>query len=159
MSFELNGAQHFSKLDFSQAYRQLELEEESRYITTFSTHFLLRYKRLNYETNAAAEIFQYILQAQLHGLKGVKNIANDIIIYGTTREEHDENLDRCLKRLVDRGLCLNQSKCTFLSDMLECPTKRAALHYNSRRKKKRFYFTQFLARYSYLSFLLLFLKC
>ena len=96
MSFELNGAQHFSKLDFSQTYRQLELEEESRYITTFSTHFLLRYKRLNYETNAAAEIFQYILQAQLHGLKGVKNIANDIIIYGTTREEHDENLDRCL---------------------------------------------------------------
>ena len=120
VSFELNGAQYFSKLDLSQAYHQLELEEESRYITTFSTHFgLYRYKRLNYGTNAAAEIFQYTLQAQLQALKGVKNIADDIIVYGTTREEHDENIDRCLKRLFDRGLRLNQSKCKFLNETLE----------------------------------------
>ena len=120
VSFELNGAQYFSKLDLSQTYHQLELEEDSRYITTFSTHLgLFRYKRLNYGTNAAAEIFQYTLQGQLQGLKGVKNIADDIIVYGTTREEHDENLDRCLKRLLDRELRLNRSKCTFLRDILE----------------------------------------
>jgi hypothetical protein len=35
---ELNGAKWFSKLDLSQAYHQLELEENSRYITTFATH-------------------------------------------------------------------------------------------------------------------------
>ena len=58
VSFELNGAQYFSKLDLSQAYHQLELDEASRYITTFSTHIgLFRYKHLNYGTNAAAEIF------------------------------------------------------------------------------------------------------
>ena len=97
-TFELNGAQwYFSKLDLSQTYNQLELEEESRYITTFSTHLgLFRYKRLNFGTNAAAEIFQHTLQAQFHGLKGVKNIADDIIVYGTTRKELDENLDMCL---------------------------------------------------------------
>ena len=38
ISFELNGATYFSKFDLSQAYHQLELEEKSRYITTFSTH-------------------------------------------------------------------------------------------------------------------------
>ena len=38
ISFELNGAKYFSKLDLSQVYHQLELDEESRYITTFSTH-------------------------------------------------------------------------------------------------------------------------
>ena len=49
VSFELNGAQYFSKLDLLQAYHQLELDEASRYITTFSTHIgLFRYKRLNY---------------------------------------------------------------------------------------------------------------
>ena len=96
-----------SKLDLSEAYHQLELDEDSRYITTFySAHDLgfFRYKRLNYRTNAAAELFQYILQAQPQGLKGVKNIAGDIIVYGATREEHDDNLDKCLKRLSDRGL-------------------------------------------------------
>ena len=95
VSLALNGAKYFSKLDLSQAYHQLELHEQSRYITTFSTHMgLYRYKRLNYGTNAAAEIFQYSLQTALQGLKGVKNIADDIIIFGATRSEHDDNLDK-----------------------------------------------------------------
>ena len=119
VSFELNGAQYFSKLDLSQAYHQLELDEDSRYITTFTTHVgLFRYRRLNYGTNAAAEIFQYTLQAQLQGLQGVKNIADDIIIFGKTRQEHDLNLEQCLTRLSNKGLRLNQSKCKFLDTTL-----------------------------------------
>ena len=38
VSLDLNGAQYFSKLDLTQAYHQLELDSESRYITTFSTN-------------------------------------------------------------------------------------------------------------------------
>ena len=120
VNFELNGATCFSKLDLSQVYHQLELDEASRYITTFCTHVgLFRYKRLNYGTNAAAEIFQYTLQTQLQGLNGVKNIADNILVYGTTREEHDENLDKCLKRLSDKGLRLNHAKCSFVNETLE----------------------------------------
>ena len=62
LSFELNGATHFSKLDLSQAYHQLEIDEASRFITTFSTNFgLFRYRLLSYGTNASAELFQYTL--------------------------------------------------------------------------------------------------
>ena len=69
VSFALNGAQYFTKLDLSQAYHQLVLDQESRFITTFSTHVgLYRYKRLNYGTNASAEIFQHVLQTKLQGL-------------------------------------------------------------------------------------------
>ena len=119
ISLSLNGAQYFSKLDLSQAYHQLELEEQSRYITTFSTHLgLYRYKRLNYGTNASAEMFQYTLQTALQGLTGVKNIADDIIVFGSTRSEHDKNLHACLTRLATKGLRLNQSKCNFLSKKL-----------------------------------------
>ena len=42
----------------------------------------------------------------------MKNIANDIIVYGQTREEHGMNLDKGLQRLFDQGLCLNQTKCS-----------------------------------------------
>ena len=120
VSFELNGSKFFSKIDLCQAYHQLELEESSRQITTFSTHVgLFRYKRLNYGTNASAEIFQYALQKALQGLKGVKNIADDIVIYGHSRTEHDENLDKCLARLQIKGLTVNKSKCKFLSETLE----------------------------------------
>eukprot|EP00794_Sanderia_malayensis_P000736 gene736-biopygen16 len=120
VSLELNGAKFFSKLDLSQAYHQLELHPDSRYITTFSTHLgLYRYKRLNFGTNASAELFQHTLQQHLHGMAGVQNIADDIIVFGRTRQEHDHALDNCLKRLTEKGLTLNKSKCRFLNTELE----------------------------------------
>ena len=72
ISLDLNGAKYFSKLDKLQAYHQLELTPSSRKITTFTTHAgLYRFKRLNYGTNSAAEIFQNTLQQLLHGIDGV----------------------------------------------------------------------------------------
>ena len=119
VNLQLTGAKIFSKLDLSQAYHQLQLHEESRYITTFSTHLgLFRYKRLNYGTNAAAEIFQNALQTALQDIPGVCNIADDIIIFGTNREEHNKALDACLKRLSEKGLTLNATQCKFLSTSL-----------------------------------------
>ena len=119
ISQALNGCKFFSKLDLSQAYHQLELDERSRYITTFSTHVgLYRYKRLNYGTNAAAELFQHTLQTVLQGLDGVRNLADDIIIFAKTRKDHDLALSACLKRLADHGLTLNASKCKLLTDSL-----------------------------------------
>ena len=49
----------------------------------------------------------------------MNNIADDIIVYGQTRKEHDMNLDKCLQRLFDRGLRLNQAKCSFLRRTLQ----------------------------------------
>ena len=55
----LNGATVFSHLDMNHGYHQIELQENSRDITTFSTHIgLYRYKRLNFGTRSAGEIFQ-----------------------------------------------------------------------------------------------------
>ena len=71
------------------------------------------YKRLNFGTNAAAEIFQHTLQTTLHGFPGVRNLADDIIIFGRTRNEHDQALLPCLRRLSDSGLTLNAAKCKF----------------------------------------------
>ena len=112
---ELNGSKYFSKIDLKQAYHQLELAEESRFITTFSMHEgLFRYKRLNYGTNSAAETFQNILQCNLSDIRGVKNIADDIIIHGKTRQQHDEALENCLKRLYQLNLKARPEKCSFL---------------------------------------------
>eukprot|EP00794_Sanderia_malayensis_P014472 gene14472-biopygen11586 len=119
ISLDLNEAKYFSKLDLNEAYHQLELEPESRGITTFSTHVgLYRYTRLNYGTNAAAEIFQHTLQKSLQGIKGVKNLADDIIVFGSTREEHDHALTECLARLAEKELTLSPAKCRFLQKSL-----------------------------------------
>ena len=112
---EVNEAKFFSKIDLKQAYYQLELDEESRFITTFTTHEgLYQYKRLNYGTNSAAEIFQNVLQQNLSDIRGVKNIVDDILIHGKTRKLHDEALENCLKRLAALNLKVKGEKCEFL---------------------------------------------
>ena len=59
-------------------------------------------------TNAAGEIFQYIrITNTALRTNGVKSIADDIFVYGKTREEHDLNLEKCLTRLSNNGLRLN----------------------------------------------------
>ena len=72
----------------------LKLSPESQNITTFCTHLgLFHYKRLNYGTKTAAELFEHTLQQTLQAIKGVKNIADDIFVFGNTGEEYDRALE------------------------------------------------------------------
>ena len=109
---DLSGAKVFSKLDLNQGYNQLELAEESRHITTFATHVgLHRYTRLFFGINSAAEVFQDAIRQVLSGLKGTINISDDILVYGSTVQEHNANLKSVLNRLREKGLTLNREKC------------------------------------------------
>ena len=117
---DLNGAKVFSKLDLVKGYNQLVLSESSRNITCFTTHAgLFRYKRLCFGINSAAEIFQNTLRNVLHGLEGVKNISDDIIVYGKDQAEHDKRLEAALARLQEKNLTLNKKKCEFNKDKIE----------------------------------------
>ena len=116
----LNGAKKFSKLDLRSGYHQLVLAPESRHITTFATHKgLKRYKRLNFGTSSAADIFQHTIQHALEGINGVLNISDDIIIFGKTTAEHDKALKEIFQRLSDKGLTLNPDKCVFDKENLD----------------------------------------
>ena len=80
---KLNEAEVFSKLDLRSGYHQLSLAHESRYIITFATHEgLRRYKRLNFATNSASELFQQVIHDQIHNIPGAMNISDDVIVYG-----------------------------------------------------------------------------
>ena len=117
---KLNGAAFFSKVDFNSGYRQVELDEESRELTTFSTHQgLYRDTRLSFGYCAAAEMFQYIVSNVLSGINGALNISDDIVVYGSTAEEHDRRLAQTLGRLEDSGLTANVEKCSFKKPEIE----------------------------------------
>ena len=109
----LNGAKFLSKLDMNKAYHQVELHPDSRHLTTFTTHIgLYRYRRL-FGLSSAAEIFQNVIATVLRGIPNQINVADDILVFGRTKQEHDEALDRVLKRLNDPGASLNRKKCEF----------------------------------------------
>jgi hypothetical protein len=95
---DLDGAVMFSPaLDLAHGYHQLELDEESRFIRTFSTHVgLWRYKRLFFGVNSAAEVFQNAIRQTLTGLDGAINVSDDILVWGKSTEEHDRRLNAVL---------------------------------------------------------------
>ena len=95
----MNGATVFSRLDLTQSFHQIELEESSRYITTFICHKVLyRYKRLMFGINSAPELHQRIIQQTIPDIPGCKNLVDDIIIYAKNQQDHDKTLHALLSR-------------------------------------------------------------
>ena len=116
----LSGVNVFNKLDLNQGYNQLELAEESRYITTFATHLgLYRFKRLFFGVNSASEIFQEDISQALAGIKGAINISDDILCFGSDQQDHDQNLPAIFRRPHEKVLTLNGSKCEYNKRSLE----------------------------------------
>ena len=114
LAVRLNVAKFISKFDLRSGYNQILLSNESRYITAFCTHMgIFQYKRLNFGINAASEIFHKSIEQVLSGIKGALNFSDDIIVFGATKEEHDQRLEDVLKRLEDSGLTVNENKCEF----------------------------------------------
>ena len=111
---EMNGSKWFSKLDLAQGFHQIPIDEESRKLTTFVTNdSVWRYKTLMFGVSNAPELFQRTIQQTLQGIKGCKNISDDIIIYGKNKEEHNTALRNVLQRLREKNLTLNKDKCVF----------------------------------------------
>ena len=93
-------------------FHQIELEEASRDISTFSAvDSLFRYKRLSFGLNSAPEQYQNIIRQTIADCPGATNIADDIVVHGKTTEEHDRNLITLLHRLQAGNLTLNKEKC------------------------------------------------
>lgn len=64
-------------------------------------------------------MFQNNIRQALQGIAGVKNLSDDIIIYGVTQADHDKSLTAVFQRLKEQGLTLNRKKCEFNKNRLE----------------------------------------
>ena len=78
MCDDLQNAKYFCKADMNHGNFQIELDENSRNLTCFSTHEgIHRFKRLTQGCPASGDAFQYIIAENIcSGLKGVKNNQN-----------------------------------------------------------------------------------
>ncbi len=76
----LSGGQNFSKIDLSQAYLQMHVEEQSHEILTMNTHKeLFRYCRLPFGITSAPALFQQAVDQILSGLPRVQCYLDDIL--------------------------------------------------------------------------------
>jgi Reverse transcriptase (RNA-dependent DNA polymerase) len=116
----LNGGIIFSKIDFSEAYLQVPLDEESKKILIINTHKgLFQYNRLPFDVASAPSIFQKIMDMMLTGLDGTVSYLDDIIITGKDLVDHLNNLDKAFARIQEYGFRINRSKCSFLQQSVE----------------------------------------
>lgn len=89
MFVSLQKGTYFSKIDLSQAYMQLKLNEESQKRCTISTHKgLFSYCRIPYGISYAPEIFQKVIEQTLQGLEGVTALLDDLLISGLHLQTH-----------------------------------------------------------------------
>ena len=106
-------AKYFTVLDASNAYWQIQLDEASSYLTTFSTPYgRYRFLRMPFGLKSAAEVFQ---KAMDHLFKDYpcQNVVDDMLIWGATESEHDAKLIKVLNRAREIGLQLKSDKCKF----------------------------------------------
>lgn len=118
----LGKARYFSALDLLHGFYNLEIDENDRWKTAFSTyngHY--EFLRLPMGLKNSPSVFQRLMNVVLHGCLGVYSFIyiDDIIIYSTTATEHLNHINAILQRLVDAGLKIKLSKCQFFQTEIE----------------------------------------
>ena len=112
----LGGGKLFSKLDMSQAYQQVELDDVSKQYTVINTHKgLFRYRRLPFGIASAPAIFQRVMESLLQNIPGVIVYIDHVLTKGKNDEEHLKSLEMVLKRIEDAGMLLKKEKCVFMA--------------------------------------------
>ena len=120
---KLVGGQTFTELDLSYAYEQMLVDKNCKEFLTINTHKgrLHRYNRLPYGVASAPGIFQRTMEGLLQGIPSTGGLLDNFLITGPSTEEHLDNIEKVLRRLLEVGLRFKAViKCQFTKPVLEC---------------------------------------
>ena len=82
---KLKGARYFAVFDTSKGFFHAPLDQESKMLTTMLTPFgMYVYNMLTMGLGDATDLFETCIREILEGLNGVRNIADDVLIFGRT---------------------------------------------------------------------------
>ena len=116
----LSGGRLFSKIDLTNAYQQMRLDDASKAYTTINTHKgLFEYNRLPFGVASAPAMFQRAMECVLQGIDHTVVYVDDILVTGASIEEHLHTLDKVLSKLGESGLRLKKAKCIFMASSVE----------------------------------------
>ena len=103
----------FTIVDFKKGYWMV-LHPDSRKLTCMALPFgRFQWTQLPMGTVVAQDIFQSKLDAIFIGMEGVTGIADDMVIAGRDKMEHDRNFLAFMEKCMENNLTLNSEKIQF----------------------------------------------
>lgn len=118
----LHGAIYFSKIDLTNGYYQIAIDERDRHKTAFRTRYgHYEFNVMPFGLTNAPATFQTLMNNIFRDMldECVLVYLDDILIYSKTKEEHEEHLRKVLQRLKDNHLYGRIRKCLFFVDTIE----------------------------------------
>lgn len=114
--YAAHNVKYFTKFDLVKGYYQVNLDDESRELTAFSTtknHY--QFKRLSFGLKNSGIAFQKMMQQILSPLKSSRIIVyiDDILIMSENFEEHLEMVEKVLYTLEKFQIKIKVKKCDF----------------------------------------------
>ena len=107
----LHVASYIGKIDLSDAYHQIELDEEANDICTINTsQRLFKMCQLPKGLKNSSSIFQNCIESTLKGIKGVVIFQDDVLVYRTTKEQLDKRMLVVKSRLLEKNVTINEKK-------------------------------------------------
>lgn len=111
---QLNGSTIFSIIDLSDAYLQLEVDDDSKHLLTINTHRgLFRFNRLAPGVKSAPGAFQRLVDGMIADIPGVRSFIDDAIVFSKDMESHLATLNLLFQRLKEYGFHVKAEKCRF----------------------------------------------
>lgn len=119
---QLGHAQYFTTLDLTNGFHQIPMDPKDSPKTAFSTpngHY--EFTRMPFGLKNAPSCFQRMMNNVLTGLNNTQCFVylDDIVLYGSTLDDHSRKLKNIFSRLREHNLKLQPDKCEFLKKSCE----------------------------------------
>ena len=111
---KISTGKFFTKLDASNAYWQIPVDESSSKLLTFnSPKGRFKFVRILYGIHSASDICQQRIASIIEDIEGTANSQDDIIILEKTLDKIKQRNINVFQSIRKYGLKLNKSKCQF----------------------------------------------
>ena len=108
------GMKFFTVVDALKGYLQVELDDESAALTTFSTPFgRYEYRRLPFGVSLASDDYWRRAADVFDDVRNSRRVVEDVLVFSRSYEEHETHVRHLLQRAQESGVSLNRAKLTF----------------------------------------------